>query len=72
MSSPAVAIVVYEIGTTYPSEALGFNLKFFMGSVLLMFLAFLFLVPNVSCVTAFFFLECHAVFTDIFCSSLNI
>jgi hypothetical protein len=56
MSSPAVAIVVYEIGTNYPSEALGFNPEFFMGSVLLMFLAFLFLVPNVSCVTAFFFL----------------
>jgi hypothetical protein len=69
MSSPAVAIVVYEIATAYPSEALGFNAEFFMGSVWLMFLVFLFLVPNVSCVNGLSFLECPAVFTDVFCSS---
>jgi hypothetical protein len=37
-----------------------------------MFLVFLFLVPNVSCVTGLSFLECPAVFTDVFCSSVNV
>jgi len=64
-----LAGVIYEIGTAYPSQALGFNPEFLMGSVLLMFLIFLFLLPNVSCVTGFSFLEFPTVFTDVFCSS---
>ena len=64
-----LAGVVYEIETAYPSQTLGFNPEFLVGSVLLMFLVFLFLVPNVSCVTGLSFLECPAVFTDISCSS---
>jgi len=41
-----LAGVVYEIGTAYPSQAVGFNPEFLMGSVLLMFLVFFcFLCP---------------------------
>ena len=57
-----LAGVVYEIGTAYLSRTVDFNLNFW----LLMFLVILFLVPNVSCVTGLSFLECPAVFTDVF------
>ena len=67
-----LAGLVYEIGTAYPSQALGFNPEFLVGveGVLLMFLVFWFLVPNVSCVTGLSIFECPTVFTDVFCSSL--